>query len=157
MPHLLALHFINMWQPDTYESDLPTVRFPQQRSTQLVVSMMKTWPIFLFILAAFGLIVTLWRWRELLFIYFMIFLTIIQNIIYYGIPRFRAPIEPMLILLAAGFIWSLTSNKKGTIRWRIDKIRHKDQISTNTSDLSDSSSSSSETFTGNEQIIAGDR
>src|SRR6266566_1615368 len=157
MPHLLELHFINMWQPDTYESDLPTVRFPQQQPTQLVLRMMKTWPIYLFILAAFGLAVTLWRWRELLFIYFMIFLTIAQNIIYYGIPRFRAPIEPMLILLAAGFIWSLTYNKKGTIRWMIDKIRHKDQISTNTPGQSDSSLTSSETFTGNEQIITSDK
>ncbi|HWZ18782.1 MAG TPA: hypothetical protein VNW73_08290 [Ktedonobacteraceae bacterium] len=38
----------------------------------------------------------------------LITLTIAQNIIYYGILRFRAPIEPMLILLDAGFIWWLT-------------------------------------------------
>ena len=157
MPHLLELHFINMWQPDTYESDLPTVRFPQQQSTQFVLRMMKTWPIYLFIFATLGLAVTLWRWRELLFIYFMIILTISQNIIYYGIPRFRAPIEPMLILLAAGFIWSLTHNKKGTLRWMIDKIRNKDQISTNTCDQSESSLASSEAVTGNEQIMAGDK
>src|SRR5207245_7292799 len=95
MPHLLQLHFINMWQPDTYEADLPTVRFSQQQSTQFVLRMMITWPIYLFILAALGLAVTLWRWRELLFIYFMIILTVAQNIIYYGSARFRAPIEPM--------------------------------------------------------------
>ena len=157
MPQLLELHFINMWQPDTYEADLPTVRFPHQQSTQFVLSMMKTWPIYLFILAAFGLVVTVRRWRELLFIYFMIILTISQNIIYYGSSRLRAPIEPMLILLAAGFIWSLTSNKKGTIRWMIDKLRHKDQISTNTHGQSDGSLTSSEPFPGNEQIIAGER
>ena len=157
MPHLLALHFINMWQPDTYEADIPTVRFPLQQSTQLVLRMMKTWPIYLFILAGLGLVVTLWRWRDLLFIYFMIILTIAQNIIYYGSPRLRAPIEPMLILLAAGFIWWLAYKEKGTLRWMIDQIRHKDQISTNTPGQSDSSSSSSETFTGNEQIMAGDR
>jgi hypothetical protein len=157
MPHLLELHFINMWQPDTYEADLPTVRFPHQQSTQFVLSMMKTWPIYLFILAAFGLVVTVRRWRELLFIYFMIILTISQNIIYYGSSRLRAPIEPMLILLAAGFIWSLTSNKKGTIRWMIDKLRHKDQISTNAHGQSVGSLTSSETFPGNEQIMAGDK
>ena len=138
MPHLLKLHFINMWQPDTYEADLPIVRFPQQQSTQFVLHMMKTWPIYLFILAALGLAVTLWRWRELLFIYFMIILTVAQNIIYYGSTRFRAPIEPMLILLAAGFIWWLTHKEKGTLRWLIDKIRSKDQISTHTSDQSES-------------------
>jgi hypothetical protein len=118
---------------------------------------MKTWPIYLFILAAFGLVVTVRRWRELLFIYFMIILTISQNIIYYGSSRLRAPIEPMLILLAAGFIWSLTSNKKGTIRWMIDKLRHKDQISTNAHGQSVGSLTSSETFPGNEQIMAGDK
>jgi 4-amino-4-deoxy-L-arabinose transferase-like glycosyltransferase len=137
MPSLLKLHFINMWQPNTYEADLPIVRFPQQQSTQFVLNMMKTWPIYLFIFAALGLIVTLWRWRELLFIYFMIILTVAQNIIYYGSSRFRAPIEPMLILLAAGFIWWLTHKEKGTVRWMIDKIRSKDQISTHTSDQSD--------------------
>jgi len=131
-----------MWQPDTYESDLPTVRFSQQQSTQFVLRMMKTWPIYLFILAMLGLVVTFWRWRELLFIYFMIILTIAQNIIYYGSTRFRAPIEPMLILLAAGFIWWLTHKENGTLRWMIDKIRGTDQISTNTPGQSENSSES---------------
>jgi 4-amino-4-deoxy-L-arabinose transferase-like glycosyltransferase len=139
MPHLLTLHFINMWQPDTYEADLPTVRFSEQQSTQFVLRMMKTWPIYLFILAALGLAVTLWRWRELLFIYFVIILTIAQNIIYYGSSRFRAPIEPMLILLAAGFFWWLTHKEKGTLRWMIDKIRNNDQSSIHTEDQSESS------------------
>jgi hypothetical protein len=118
---------------------------------------MKTWPIYLFILATLGLAVTLWRWRELLFIYFMIILTIAQNIIYYGIPRFRAPIEPMLILLAAGFIWWLTHKENGTLRWMIAKIRNKDQTSTNTRDQSESAITSSETVTGNEHSMAGDK
>jgi 4-amino-4-deoxy-L-arabinose transferase-like glycosyltransferase len=157
MPHLLKLHFINMWQPDTYEADLPTARFTQLHSTQLVLRMMKTWPTYLFILAAFGLLVTSWRWRELLFIYFMIFLTIAQNIIYYGIPRFRAPIEPMLILLAAGLIWWLTLKEKGTLRWMIDKIQRKDQTSTQTPVQPESSITSGETVTGNEHIIASDK
>ena len=138
MPSLLKLHFINMWQPNTYEADLPIVRFPQQQSTQFVLHMMKTWPIYLFILAVPGLIVTLWRWRELLFIYFMIILTVVQNLIYYGSTRFRAPIEPMLILLAAGFIWWLTHKERGTLRWMIAKIRSNNQVSTHTSDQSES-------------------
>jgi 4-amino-4-deoxy-L-arabinose transferase-like glycosyltransferase len=139
MPYLLKLHFINMWQPDTYEADLPTVRFAQQPSTQFVVHMMKTWPIYLYILATLGLVVTLWRWRELLFIYFMIISIVAQNIIYYGSARLRAPIEPMLILLAAGFIWWVTHKEKGTLRWMIDKIRSKDHITTHTSEQSEQS------------------
>jgi 4-amino-4-deoxy-L-arabinose transferase-like glycosyltransferase len=127
MPHLLELHFVNMWRPDTYEADMPMVRFPNLRSSQLVLAMMKTFPIVIFILAALGFTVTLWRWRELLFIYFMILTTIAESVIYYGIPRFRAPIEPMLILLAAGAIWWLTHKEHGTLRWIIDQIRNKDQ------------------------------
>ncbi len=92
----------NMWQPVTHEADPPTVRFSHQQSTQFVLHMMKTWPIYLCILAALGLVVSLLRWHELLFIYSMFTLTIAQNIIYYCILRFHAPIEPMLILLHAG-------------------------------------------------------
>ncbi len=128
MPHLLALHFTNMWHPDTHESDLPTDRFRQQQSTQLVLDMMKTFPIFVFILAGLGFVLTLRRWRELLFIYLMILMTIAECIIYYGIPRFRAPIEPMLILLAAGTVWWLTHKEEGTLRWIVHRISKKDQI-----------------------------
>ncbi len=139
MPHLLLLHFGNMWEPDTHEADLPTDRFPNQRSTQLVLKMMKTFPIVIFILAAIGFTVTLWRWRELLFIYFMIILTITQGIIFYGSPHFRAPIEPMLILLAAGAIWWLTHKEKGTLLWIIDWIRQKNQTATSTLDQPEAS------------------
>ena len=127
MPHLLKLHLLNMWQPDTHEADLPTDRFPNQKSSQTVLAMMKTFPIAIFILAALGFAVTLWRWRELLFLYFIIALTIAQGLIFYGSARFRAPIEPMLILLAASAIWWLTHKEEGTLRWIVDRIRLKDQ------------------------------
>jgi 4-amino-4-deoxy-L-arabinose transferase-like glycosyltransferase len=156
MPHLLKLHFINMWQPNTYEADLPIARFPQLQSTQLVLRMMKTFPIFLYILAACGLAVTWWRWRELLFIYLMIVFTIAQNILYYGIPRFRAPIEPMLILLAAGAIWWFTLKEKGTLRWVIDTQRHKDQTLHDAQDQPESSLASDEPATTDTHILASD-
>ncbi len=108
MPYLLEFHFLNMWQPDTREADLPTDRFPQQLSSRIVSAMMKTFPIPIFILAALGLLVTFRRWRELLFVYFMILLTIAECLVFYGSARFRAPIEPMLILLAVGAMWWLT-------------------------------------------------
>ena len=114
MPHLLAVHFINMWQPDTYEADLPTVRFSGQRSTHVVLRMMKVLPICIFILAALGFLVTLRHWRSLLFIYFMLLLTMAECVIFYGVPRFRAPIEPMLILLAAGAIWWICGRLRKT-------------------------------------------
>jgi hypothetical protein len=78
-----------------------------------VVMMMQIMTPILFALAALGLIVTLRkRWRELLFFYLIIALTIAQCIVLYGIPRFRAPIEPMLIILGAGTVWWLTTLRK---------------------------------------------
>ncbi len=124
MPHLLALHFINLWQPATNEADLPIDRFPGQRSSQIVLRMMETFPIPVFILAFVGLAVTLWKWRELLFIYAMIALTIAQALFFYGSARFRAPIEPMLILLASGTLWWFTSSQEGTLRWLLDRQRN---------------------------------
>lgn len=129
MPHLLVLHFVNLWrlidlkQPMTTEADFPFVRFPNQQSSQLVLKMLQTFPIPIFILALVGLAVTLWKWRELLFIYSMIALTIGQALFFYGSPRFRASIEPMLILLASGTLWWLTSRQEGTLRWIIDRQR----------------------------------
>jgi hypothetical protein len=123
MPHLLKLHFINMWRPATYEADLPVDTFSYQKSAKIVLKMMETFPIAVFILAGLGLALTLRRWRELLFLYLMILLTIAQCIIFYGIPRFRAPIEPILILLGAGVIWWLTSRDHGTLRWLVENVR----------------------------------
>jgi hypothetical protein len=103
--------------------------------------MMKTFPIPIFILAALGLAVTLWKWRELLFIYSMIVLTIGQALYFYGSARFRAPIEPMLILLAAGALWWLTHREEGTLRWIIASIKNTGQtVKDVTSDNEDSSS-----------------
>ena len=154
MPQLLKLHFLNIWQPATHEADLPTDRFPNQPSSQFVLAMMNTFPIPIFILAALGLAVTFWRWRELLFIYFVIGLTIVQCLIFYGIPRFRAPMEPMLILLAAGATWWLTHRERGTLRWIIGKIRNKHQV---VKDSSEGSLVPGEPATGDEHILAGDK
>jgi hypothetical protein len=123
MPHLLKLHFANMWQPATYEADLPVDTFSYQRSSKIVLKMMETFPIAVFILAALGLALTFRRWRELLFSYLMVLMTIAQCIIYYGIPRFRAPIEPILILLGAGAVWWVTSRDAGTLRWLVESMR----------------------------------
>ena len=127
MPQLLEMHLLNMWQPDTHEADLPTDRFPHQPSSQLVLSMMKTFPIPVFVLAALGLVATLRKWRELLLIYLVILMTIGECLVFYGSPRFRAPIEPMLILLAVGAVWWLTHREKGTLWWLVGRLRGKDE------------------------------
>ena len=106
MPYLLSLHFLAMWTPATPEADLPMNQFPSRHSSQIVVGMIQTMSIPVFILAAFGLVVT-WRrkWRQLMFIYLVIGLTIGECLIFYGSSRFRAPIEPMLVILLSGGIW----------------------------------------------------
>lgn len=105
MPFLLGQHFVNTWEVVPQEADLAINRFPDRDSSRFVVLMMETITPIVFALALLGFVVTSERWRDLLFVYFMILLTVVQSVVYYGIPRFRAPIEPLLILLAAGAIW----------------------------------------------------
>ncbi len=123
MPYLLGMHFIKMWTPATPEADLAIDQFPTRLSSRIVWAMIDTMSIPLFILAALGLLATWRKWRELLIIYLMIALTVAECLYFYGCSRFRAPIEPMLVLLAAGFLWWVTEKDRGTLRWLLD--RHK--------------------------------
>jgi 4-amino-4-deoxy-L-arabinose transferase-like glycosyltransferase len=100
MPVALAKHFLNMWIPIVSEADLPSTRFPGQLSSQIVLAMMIIMPMPIFLLAIWGGIMLRRSWRQLLFIYLTILITIGENIAFYGAPRFRAPIEPWLILFA---------------------------------------------------------
>lgn len=109
MPRLLLLHFTNMWSPVTVEADLPTSRFPGLKSSQFVIVWTKLITPCIFALAALGVLAFWQRRRDLLFVYFIVLLTIAQNLALYGSPRFRAPIEPILVLLTAGTIWFLWS------------------------------------------------
>lgn len=122
MPRLLGYHLRKFWTPYTSEADLPMERFPTQRSSQIVHAMSMTFPLAIFLLAALGLIATLKRFRrELFFAYLVILATLGQALVYYGSSRFRAPIEPLLILLAAGGIWWLLQNTPGTLRWHLKR------------------------------------
>ncbi len=102
MPRLLTFHLVGMWTY-TPENNLPFIEFPGQLSSQVVRYMTLLMPIPLFFLASFGLLVT-WQYRkrQLLMIYSVIALTIVQNLVFYGVMRFRAPIEPLLVILAGG-------------------------------------------------------
>lgn len=122
VPELLGLHFINIWQTVPQEADLAINRFPDQASSHFVVLMMEIITPIVFALAALGLWLTRRRWRELLFIYFMIGLTIGQCLILYGIPRFRAPIEPMLILLGTGALWWVGQWFERGGKGRVEKV-----------------------------------
>lgn len=128
MPYLLGLHFVNMWQITTQEADLPINRFPERNTSHLVIAMMEILTPIVFALAAIGLIITRKRWHELLFIYLMIALTIVQCIILYGIPRFRAPIEPLLLILAGGALeWLAAVLKERRRKVGRPKVQEKDK------------------------------
>lgn len=128
MPLLMVYHLRNFWTPYTREADLPMERFPDQLSSQIVYGMSEIFPILVFLLAAIGLVATLKRyWRELLFAYLVVLVTLGEALVYYGSSRFRAPIEPILVLLAAGGIWWLTQDAPGTLRWRMKQRRQERQ------------------------------
>ncbi len=105
LPQVFALHAAYLWQITSSEADFPFNRFPDRIYSKLTIDLMELYTPLIFLLAAIGLIVTLRRWRELLFIYSMIALTFVQCVALYGFARFRAPIEPMLLVLAAGAVW----------------------------------------------------
>lgn len=108
MPTLLGLHLLKMWTPATPEADLPMNQFPTRISSKIVAGMVDYMSIPIFILAALGLLLTWRKWRHLLFIDLVILSTIAQCLYFYGSSRFRAPIEPVLVLLAAGAVWWIT-------------------------------------------------
>lgn len=134
MPRLLSEHLLTMWTPFTAENGLPFRVFSDRLSSQIVWFMIQYIPIPIFLLALFGLIVT-WRSRkqQLIVVYISIALTIAENIVFYGNMRFRAPIEPLLVLLVGGFVWWLTRNEPGTLRhWRQLKRANKSTAYANT-------------------------
>lgn len=114
---LFSLHFINMWRPYTSEEGLPVREFPDRASSKLVWSMMTIMPIAIIPLAFFGLLVT-WRQRrqQLLLPVLLLLMGIAQCIIFYGSSRFRAPIEPILVLLAGGALWWLAQRVPKILR-----------------------------------------
>ncbi len=123
MPYMLGLHFTNMWRPYTSEDGLPVREFPQRTASKIVWAMMIITPLPIFLLAALGLLATWRRWRELCIIYLMLLFTIIQNTAFYGSSRFRAPIEPLLVILLGGALWWLTQDAPGTLRAWLSKRR----------------------------------
>ena len=111
MPTLLGLHLISMWTPSTPEADLPMNQFPDRLSSKILLALIPLSSFPIFILAALGLLLTWRKWRHLLFIYLLIALDIVQCLYFYGSSRFRAPIEPLLVILVAGAIWWFTERR----------------------------------------------
>ncbi len=135
MPALLSLHFIKLWTPATPEADLPMNQYPERVSSQMVAAMIPIMSIPVFLLAAFGLLVTWRRWRQLLFLYMVIGLTIVQCLYFYGSSRFRAPIEPLLVILAAAAIWWMAEKWSSRLRTKIEHSRNEYAIEVTPAEL----------------------
>ncbi len=122
IPYLLSLHLLNMWIPYTYAHGLPFEEFPDRLSSKIMLYLIPIMSIPIFVLAAVGLLVTWKRWKNRLLVsYLVLALTVAENIAFYSNMRFRAPIEPLLVLLAGGTLWWLTSNEPGTLHSRLRK------------------------------------
>lgn len=114
---LIGLHLLNMWTPYSYAHGLPFEEFPGRLSSQLMLFLIPITAIPIFLLALAGLFATWQRFKKhLLIAYLVIAITILQNIVFYGSPRYRAPIEPLLVLLAGGLLWWFLSEEPGTFR-----------------------------------------
>lgn len=113
---LLWIHLVHMWTPwaIAYEGH-PFAQYPDRPSTIFVRDhLLPVMSYVVFLLAALGLVVT-WRrrWAQLLSIYLTIGLTILENVAFYGSPRFRAPIEPLLVVLVGGLLWWVSGVYRG--------------------------------------------
>jgi 4-amino-4-deoxy-L-arabinose transferase-like glycosyltransferase len=117
IPLLMFYHVRNFLTPYTHEADMPMNRFSSQLPSIIALWMSQEFPIPVLLLSAVGLVVTRRKyWRELVFAYLVILGTVADILVFYGNARFRSPIEPLLILLAAGAIWWLTDSGPGTRR-----------------------------------------
>ncbi|GCF07011.1 ArnT family glycosyltransferase [Dictyobacter arantiisoli] len=119
VPILLGLHVLNMWTPYLYAHGLPFEQIQNRPSSQIMFYLIPIASIPVFLLAAVGLVVTWKRKKHLLVIvYLVIVLTILQNIAFYGSPRYRAPIEPLLVVLVGGALWWWMGNEDEVGAWR---------------------------------------
>lgn len=119
LPILFGLHFVNMWEPYTYAHGLPFEIPPHQADFDFMVALITVTTYLVIFLAAVGLLLT-WKQlkRELLPIYLLLGCIILQNIAFYSDMRFRAPVEPLLLVLAGGALWGFFSQKQLWSRWR---------------------------------------
>jgi hypothetical protein len=114
---LWAWHFEHMWSPYSYMAGLPIQEYPDRFSANVVWALIFAETIPVFLLAALGLYATRRHWRlALLPVYLVLGVTVIENVLLYSTMRFRAPIEPLLVLLAAAGLAALARYAR-TLGW----------------------------------------
>jgi hypothetical protein len=123
VPYLWALHLAHMWWPYTLSHGLPIEQAPHRVSSYVVWVLIYAGSIPVFLLAAAGLVAT-WRTRRraLLPVYLMLAAAVAQNVLLYSTMRFRAPIEPLLVLLAAGFLATVLPRSAAALHRRVGVV-----------------------------------
>ncbi|GAC1448871.1 MAG: hypothetical protein PVSMB4_06560 [Ktedonobacterales bacterium] len=103
--YLWGLHLAIMWMPYNYAHGLAIEQVPNRLSAQVVWVLTYLESIPVFIVAAAGLRTTWRRWKQALVpVYLILAMTVLQNMVLYSTIRFRAPIEPLLVILVSGAI-----------------------------------------------------
>ncbi len=110
LPYLLSLHFINMWIPYTYSHGLAFEESYGSWMYFFMITIIKVLATLVIAFAFVGLFIT-WKQykRQLLAVYLLLALVILQNVLFYSDMRFRAPIEPVLVLLAGSALYRMIS------------------------------------------------
>lgn len=123
--YLLGLHFTGMWHPYTYSFGLPIEEYPDRVASKVVWVLIFVESIPIFLLAMLGLVTTWKRWKHALIpLYLLMGATIAQNMVFYGSMRFRAPIEPLLAVLASGAIITSGPYVRGFVTWLVGMRSH---------------------------------
>ena len=106
--YLWGLHLIHLWSPYTYTVGMAIQQSPHRLVSYVVWGLIFGESIPIFLLAALGLIAT-WRRSKLALvpIYLVLGVTVLESTLILAIMRFRAPIEPLLVVLAAAGIAAL--------------------------------------------------
>ena len=93
LPRLVLLRMMQFWTPasPTLEAGMPVWR-------PFAVG----YPTLVLMLAAVGFVAHRRLWREALVLWLFGATVVAGAVIFYGSPRFRAPLEPILIVMAAG-------------------------------------------------------
>ncbi len=110
LSYLLGLHFINMWIPYTYSHGLA---FEEPSGSSMYPIMIVTIYVLASIVIFFAFVGLFLTWKQykgqLFAVYLLLALVILQNVLFYSDMRFRAPIEPVLVILAGRALYGLTS------------------------------------------------
>jgi 4-amino-4-deoxy-L-arabinose transferase-like glycosyltransferase len=93
LPNLMVFRMMQFWSP---ASPIGEAGMPIGRPFAV------GYPVLVFILAAVGFVTHRRQWRALLLPWLFGAIVVVGALVFYGSPRMRAPLEPILLVMAAG-------------------------------------------------------